>query len=60
MKTTYMPFTKKMKLNINAPTLGESTLDISKVVKYLGITLKQKLTWSQHMLKITEKDTTTM
>ena len=48
-KTTIVPFTRKRKYTISNLKLGETILQLSTEVKYLGIILDQKLNWNAHI-----------
>ena len=54
-KTTIIPFTRRRKYNISSLRLGNTVLQISTKVKYLGITLDQKLNWNAHIEQVLNK-----
>lgn len=56
-KTIIVPFTKRRKLNLKAPQLDGLSIQFSKEVKYLGVTLDAKLTWKPHIDKTISKAT---
>lgn len=53
-KTTIVPFIKRRKLHLTAPTLN-GTVGFKREVKYLGVTLDQKLTWNFYLKKSSDK-----
>lgn len=56
-KTTLIPFTRRRKLNLIAPTLNGTQINFSSETKYLGIVLDRKLTWNPHLTRTTERAT---
>jgi hypothetical protein len=55
-KTALIPFTNKKNLEVlRLPTFFNEHLKIAGEVKYLGLTLHRRLTWNQHLEKITNK-----
>jgi hypothetical protein len=59
-KTAAVPFTKRRKLEGLGPLiLRGKQLQMLDEVKYLGMTLDSKLSWSQRLQKITRKSQTT-
>ena len=54
-KTVIVPFTKRKKVAIAAPSLNGTTLELKTEVKYLGIILDQKLTWKPQLERILKK-----
>ncbi|KAI5754342.1 hypothetical protein M8J77_007902 [Diaphorina citri] len=56
-KMTIVPFTRKRRLNIRAPNIEGTVVELSNEVKYLGITLDHKLNWNKHLEKISKKAT---
>ena len=59
-KTTIIPFTRRRKFNISSLRLGNTVLQISTKVKYLGITLDQKLNWNAHIEQVINKATSAL
>ena len=51
-KTTIVPFTRRRKLHLTAPTLDGMVVDFETEVKYLGVILDQRLTWNSHLKKV--------
>ena len=56
-KTIIVPFTKRRKINLKAPSLGGIAIQYSTEVKYLGVVLDQKLTWNPHLEHVRNKAT---
>lgn len=56
-KTTVIPFTKRKKFDVNSLHLGNTKLELSTEVKYLGVTLDSKLSWNSHLDRILKKAT---
>ena len=54
-KTVIVPFTRRKKVAIVAPSLNGKKLELTTKVKYLGIILDQKLTWKPHLERILAK-----
>ncbi|CAH0712852.1 unnamed protein product, partial [Brenthis ino] len=55
-KTVIVPFTRKRKLvRLTELRLNGKTLNLSNEVKYLGVTIDQKLTWNSHLNNIIQK-----
>lgn len=55
-KTVVVPFTNKRKLDQLRPlVMNGKTITFSSEVKYLGVTLDQKLTWNPHLNGILQK-----
>uniref|UniRef100_A0A1B6KRF7 RNase H type-1 domain-containing protein n=1 Tax=Graphocephala atropunctata TaxID=36148 RepID=A0A1B6KRF7_9HEMI len=55
-KTVVVPFTRKKNLEpLSRLTLGTTKLEISKTVKYLGLTLDHKLVWNDHLASVLHK-----
>ena len=55
MKTVVIPFTRKRKLSLEEPRMGEVTIQFSEDIKYLGVTLDSKLLWNSHIKRTKEK-----
>ena len=54
-KTIYTIFTRQI-LNTNLRlSLGSEDINVSKKVKFLGLDLNDKLTWTKHLDKIVAK-----
>ena len=56
-KTVIVPFSRKHKLSLPPIRLGGTVVGLSNQVKYLGITLDQKLLWTPHIDSIVLKGT---
>ena len=56
-KTCVIPFTKRRKTNFRPITIEGSNLEWKREIKYLGITLDSKLTFSKHIEEIASKAT---
>lgn len=54
-KSKYMIFTKKNQKAHTPPKLENKELDQTKIYKFLGITLDQKLTWAKQIADIKER-----
>lgn len=55
-KTIIVPFTKRTKLDkLSTPKVNGKAIGFSNEVKYLGVTIDQKLTWNSHIDNITQK-----
>lgn len=54
-KTTIVPFTRKRKFSINNLKLKETSLELSRTVKYLGVILDSKLNWNSHIEQVVNK-----
>ena len=55
-KTVVVPFTRKrVQGEFNSLRLNGERVNISESVKYLGITLDNKLTWNQHLKNVIHK-----
>ena len=55
MKTVVIPFTRRRKLSLTEPRMGEVTIKFSEDIKYLGVTLDSKLLWNSHIKRTKEK-----
>ena len=56
-KTILVPFTRKRKVCLTAPTLQGIAIPFSDSVKYLGVTLDKSLNWNEHLDAISKKST---
>ncbi|XP_028174320.1 uncharacterized protein LOC114362934 [Ostrinia furnacalis] len=55
-KTVIIPFTRRRQLNkLVKPSLNGKEIEFSTEVKYLGVTIDQKLTWNTHLNNIIQK-----
>jgi ribonuclease HI len=59
-KTTIVPFTKRRKLHLTAPSLDGTVVELKTEVKYLGVILDQKLSWNSHLEKVRLKAALTL
>ncbi|XP_057332064.1 uncharacterized protein LOC130671935 [Microplitis mediator] len=58
-KTEMVLFTKKRKHKLNAPSIFDTELKFLTEIRYLGVTLDNKLTWRSHIGKQAQKATAT-
>jgi retron-type reverse transcriptase len=56
-KTTIIPFTRRRKLHLKAPTLNGTQIHFSNETKYLGVILDKKLTWNAHLTRTIKQAT---
>ena len=54
-KTTIIPFTKRLRLDLKTLTMNGTVLELSESTKYLGVTLDKRLTWKPHITKTKDK-----
>lgn len=55
-KTVIVPFTNKRRLDrLVNPKLNGKIITFSTEVKYLGVTIDQKLTWNAHLVNVLQK-----
>lgn len=60
-KTKLIPFTRRRNLeDLLPPSLFQTTLEFGREAKFLGVILDTKLTWNQHIQKITTKSKMTL
>ena len=60
MKTKIVMFTRNRKWTLRPIRVGGNTIDLSPTVKLLGVTLDNKLTFNEHINKITKKATNSL
>ena len=59
-KTKIVLFTYKRNLDLGSLSMNGSKLELSKEARLSGVTLDSKLTWKQHITRITRKATTAL